>query len=89
MVADWLLERALEHDKPTLLYELTCEKLRVDQVLRPGMTRLERLVVGARAQAQTETYRQLTPLLTTERQQWLDTFVQPDPTRGLTPLTWL
>ena len=27
-LADWLLERALEHDKPTLLYELACEKLR-------------------------------------------------------------
>ena len=36
VLADWLLERALEHDKPTLLYELTCEKLRTEQLLRPG-----------------------------------------------------
>jgi hypothetical protein len=43
-LADWLLERALEHDKPTLLYELTCEKIRTDQRIRPGVTRLERLV---------------------------------------------
>jgi hypothetical protein len=43
-LADWLLERALEHNKPTLLYELTCDKLRADQLVRPGVTRLERLV---------------------------------------------
>jgi TnpA family transposase len=88
-LADWLLERALEHDKPTLLYELTCEKLRTEQFLRPGVTRLERLVAEARARAQTETYRQLTPFLTKDRKQWLDTLLQPDPTRGLTPLSWL
>lgn len=73
--ADWLLERALEHDKPTLLYELTCEKLRTEQLLRPGVTRLERLVAEARARAQTETYRHLTPFLTKDRQQWLDTLL--------------
>lgn len=85
----WLLERALEHDKPTLLYEQLCEKLRTDQLLRPGVTRLERLVAEARARAQTETYRQLTPLLTDDRKQWLDSLLQPDLARGVTPLTWL
>src|SRR4030095_1798715 len=30
-----------------------------------------------------------TPMLTTVRKQWLDSLLQPDPTRGLTPLTWL
>ena len=54
----------LEHDKPTLLYELACEKLRTEQLLRPGVTRLERLVAEARERAQTETFRQLTPILT-------------------------
>ena len=71
-LASWLLDRALEHDKPTLLYEQLCEKLRTDRLLRPGVTRLERLVAEARAQAQTETYRQLTPMLTGDRKQWLD-----------------
>jgi hypothetical protein len=88
-LADWLLERALEHDKPTLLYELICEKLRSDQLLRPGVTRLERLVAEARERAQTETFRQLTPLLTDDCQRFLDTLLEPDPARGLTPLTWL
>jgi TnpA family transposase len=88
-LADWLLERALEHDKPTLLYELTCEKLRSDQRLRPGVTRLERLVAEARERAQTTTFRQLTPLLTDDRRRVLDTLLEPDPARGLTPLAWL
>jgi hypothetical protein len=88
-LADWLLRRALEHDKPTLLYELTCEKLRSDQRLRPGVTRLERLVAEARERAQTATFRQLTPLLTDDRRRFLDTLLEPHPARGLTPLTWL
>jgi TnpA family transposase len=88
-LADWLVERALEHDKPTLLYELTCEKLRSDQLLRPGVTRLERLVAETRERAQTETFRQLTPILTDDCRRVLDTLLEPDPARGLTRLTWL
>src|SRR5215471_13371102 len=57
----WLLERALEHEKPTLLLQLACEKLRRDQIVRPGLTRLERLVATARQQAQTETFHWVTP----------------------------
>jgi len=60
----WLVERALEHDKPTLLLQLACEKLRRDQIVRPGLTRLERLVATARQQAQTETFHRVTPLWT-------------------------
>ena len=32
----WLVERALEHDRPTLLLQLACEKLRADQIVRPA-----------------------------------------------------
>ena len=32
----WLGERALEHDKPSLLLQLACDKLRRDQIIRPG-----------------------------------------------------
>jgi TnpA family transposase len=88
-LADWLLERALEHDKPTLLYELICEKLRTEQLLRPGVTRLERLVAEARERAQEETFRQLTPILTDDCRRFLDSLLEPDPARGLTPLAWL
>src|SRR5262247_855780 len=88
-LADWLLERALEHDKPTVLYELTCEKPHSDPLVRPGVTRLDRLVAEARVRAETETFRQLTPLLTADRRRGLDTLLEPDPARGLTPLAWL
>ena len=88
-LADWLLARALEHDKPTLLYELACEKLRTAQLVRPGVTRLERLVAETRERAQEATFHQLAPILTDECQRCLDTLLAPDPARGMTPLAWL
>jgi len=88
-LASWLLDRALEHDKPTLLYELACEKLRSEQLIRPGVTRLERLVAEARHEAQTATFRRLAPILTAECTAFLDTLLQLDPDRGMTPLAWL
>jgi hypothetical protein len=80
-LADWLLERALEHDKPTLLYELACEKLRTEQLVRPGVTRLERLVAETHERAQGETFQQLTSILTDACQRLLDTLLEPDAAR--------
>jgi hypothetical protein len=88
-LADWLLERALEHDKPPLLSELACEQLRTAQLVRPGVTRLERLVAETRERAQEATFHQLAPLLTAECQRCLDSLLEPDPARGMTPLAWL
>ena len=85
----WLVERALEHDKPTLLLQLTCEKLYREKIVRPGVTRLERLVATARDQAHDETFRRLTPLLTDERKAFLDGLLTPDPQTGRTRLSWL
>jgi hypothetical protein len=85
----WLVERALEHDKPTLLLQLACDKLRRDQIVRPGITRLERLVATAREQAHAETFRRLTPLLTLTHQAWLDSLLVPEPSLGRTRLAWL
>jgi TnpA family transposase len=34
----WVTERALEHDKPTLLFQMACEHLKQQQILRPGVT---------------------------------------------------
>jgi hypothetical protein len=62
----WLTERALEHDKPTLLLQMTGEYLKYQKLLRPGVTRLERLVVTARAHAHHESFHRLQPLLTSE-----------------------
>src|SRR5437773_5163749 len=85
----WLVERALEHDKPTLLLQLACDRLRRDQIVRPGITRLERLIATARQQAHTETFRRLTPLLTEAQPSVLDGLLVPDPGTGRTVLNWL
>jgi Tn3 transposase DDE domain/Domain of unknown function (DUF4158) len=84
-----LVERALEHDKPTFLFQLACDKLQRDQMVRPGITRLERLVATAREQAHAETFQRLTPLLTTAQQAWLDSLLVPEPSLGRTRLAWL
>jgi TnpA family transposase len=85
----WLLARALEHDKPTLLLQLACEKLHRERIVRPGVTRLERFIATAREKAHDETFRQLTPLLTDDRKTLLDGLLQPDATTGRTLLSWL
>ncbi|NYT00241.1 MAG: Tn3 family transposase [Methanocellales archaeon] len=88
-LSTWLLERALEHDKPTLLFQLVCDKLQIDKIVRPGITSLERMVITARQQAQEETYRRLNFLLTEERKTFLDKVLLPNKTTGRTPLFWL
>lgn len=82
----WLVERALEHDKPTLRLQLACDELRRERIVRPGLTRLERLVATARQQAHEETFCRLGALLTVERHTWLDGLLRPDPETGRTML---
>jgi len=85
----WLVDRALEHDKPTLLFQLACEKLRREQIVRPGVTRLERLVATARQQAHDETFRRLMPLLSDERTAFLGSLILPNPQTGRACIHWL
>jgi TnpA family transposase len=42
-LAAWLLERAMEHERPALLFQLACERLLADRVVRPGVTRCAHL----------------------------------------------
>ncbi len=85
----WLTERALEHDKPTLLLELACERLRAERVVRPGLTRIERLVGAARDRAVGETYRRLSPLLAGAMDRSLDGLLVREARLKGTPLGWL
>jgi len=98
----WLVERALEHDKPTLLFQMASERLHAERIVRPGITSLERLVVTAREQAQAATFRRIGSLLTDVQMAALDhLLLLPDtglPAFGgpgwagrsaLTPLAWL
>ena len=83
---EWLLERALEHDKPTLLLQMTCEHLKQQKLMRPGVTILERLVVSARLQAHYESLSRLQPLLSQPVIDCLDSLLAPEPDSGRTTL---
>ncbi len=86
---NWLLDRALEHDRPTLLFQLLCDQLRSEKIVRPGVTILERMISNARFRATTETFRRLEFLLTTSTRAFLDSLLVPDLITGKTPVTWL
>ena len=83
---DWLLERALEHDKPTLLLHMACEHLKQQKLMRPGVTILERLVVSARLQAHHGSLSRLQPLLSQTVMDCLDSLVAPESDSGRTTL---
>ncbi|OLE32979.1 MAG: hypothetical protein AUG45_08555 [Ktedonobacter sp. 13_1_20CM_3_54_15] len=87
--AAFLLERALEHDKPIVLFQIACEYLKSERIVRPGVTTLERMVITARDQAESETYRRLQPLLIRELCAKLVQVLVPDTTIKRTPLVWL
>ena len=94
-LSQWLVERALEHDKPTLLLQMASERLHAAKIVRPGVTTLERLVVTARETAREETYQRLNFLVTEEHQRFLDNILIPNETdeqpwpKGRTALHWL
>ena len=71
-LGDWLVERALEHDTPSVLFRAALDHLRNAQIVRPGVDRLMRAVAAARATAWTELYLRVGPLLTSTRRGQLD-----------------
>ncbi|NET62067.1 MAG: Tn3 family transposase [Symploca sp. SIO2E6] len=85
----WLLERAMEHDRPLLLFQLLIKKLETSKIIRPGLTILERMVATARNEAWTETCKRLKPILTDSREKFLDSLLEVESDRQRTPLAWL
>ena len=85
----WLLDRAMEHNRPILLFNLLCDKLRVEKVVRPAVTTLERMVMDVRVEATVETSKRLQFLLTPSTKAFLDSLLEIDEDIGFTPLTWL
>ena len=83
----WLVERALEHDRPSLLVGAACDKR--DRLLRPGLTVVERAVAAARRRAHEETYRRLRPVLTPGAHAALDDLLVPEEQGQMTTLGWL
>ncbi len=88
-LSSWLLERALEHDKPTVLLQLACDNLRAQRIVRPGLTIIEKFVTAARNQATDQVFTQLAPMLTREHRQFLDDLLVPEAITNRTSLSWL
>ena len=82
----WLIDRALEHDKPTLLLGLACKYLHTKKIIRPGITRLEGRIIEARQEAWNKTYLQLSSMF---NEKLLDDLLCVDSDLGKTPIAWL
>ena len=57
----WLVERALEHEAPKVLFRLARERLRTERLVFPAPDRIVRLVSSARGRAQERTYTLVEP----------------------------
>ena len=84
----WLLERALEHDRPRVIFDSACDYLRRERIVRLGTTRLEQLVGHARSEAQRVAYDRLQPFMTPERRNFLDNLLEVG-AADITNLVWL
>ena len=85
----FLLDRAMEHDSPTLLFNLAREYLMSAKVIRPGAVTLAKMVGTARAGATELTSQQVEHLLTLQVRQDLDLVLMYDAGLGMTRLAWL
>lgn len=85
----FLLDRAMEHDSPTLLFTLGCEYLISARTIRPGVTMLARMVASARTGAGALTYEKVAHLLTEQMCAELDRLLTFDAGLGMTRLAWL
>jgi TnpA family transposase len=85
----FLLDRAMEHDSPTLLFNLAREYLISAKVIRPGAVILAKLVGAARAGANELTTQMVGHLLTEQMRSDLDRLLMFDVGLGMTRLAWL
>ncbi|MFG1687698.1 DUF4158 domain-containing protein [Nonomuraea sp. NPDC049269] len=85
----FLLDRAMEHDSPTLLFNLAREYLRAAKVIRPGALILAKMVGTARKAASDLTSQRVGHLLTAEVRSDLERMLAVDEGLGMTRLEWL
>ena len=88
-IGDWLMVRALEHDDPTVLFRLALDHLRSEQIVRPGIDRVQRAVAGARGRAEIELYLRCRPFLNEATTAALDALVKSDAEQDVAPLVWI
>ena len=85
----FLLDRAMEHDSPTLLFNLAAGYLISAKVIRPGLVTLMELIGWARAAATSLTHQKVAHLLTPQLTSDLDRLLMVDAGLGKTRLAWL
>jgi hypothetical protein len=78
-LAQFLLDRAMEHDSPTLLFSLACEYLIAAKTIRPGVSTLAKMVASARTGASMLTWEQVAHLVTGQRRAGLDRLLVYEP----------
>ncbi len=69
---EWLVRRAMEHERPKPLHALACEHLRSIRVVRPGVDALVRMIGAARDRAHAATFDVLGDQFTPDRLAGLD-----------------
>ncbi len=89
LTGEWLLERALEHDRPTLLIQLLCERFLVEKLARPGFSVVERMVVTARNEAEEEIFRRVETIIDDILAEELNVLLQAEQPNRPTPLAAL
>jgi Domain of unknown function (DUF4158) len=87
-VEELLAEHALEHDSPLALLRTAALALRDRQLLRPGISTLDRLVASARARAERDTCKRLEPVLDAGTRRALDALCVTDVRFGVSRLVW-
>ncbi|WP_241999420.1 MULTISPECIES: DUF4158 domain-containing protein [Kribbella] len=85
----FLTDRAMEHDSPTLLFTLAQEYLISAKTIRPGVTILAKMVASARTAADALTFEKLEHPFTAELIAELDRLLVYDADLGMTRVAWL
>jgi TnpA family transposase len=85
----WLVEQGMEHDHQRYLLDNLCEKLRKEKIFRPAISALEELIAGIRELLELETYERLSWLWTESFLQKLDSLLETDIHKKITPHRWL
>jgi Domain of unknown function (DUF4158) len=85
----WLVSRAMEHERPKALHALACEQLRSIKVVRPGVDALVRMIGAARDRAHAATFDALSDQFTAGRLGGLDRLLVLREAGGVTSLEWL
>lgn len=85
----FLLDRAMEHDTPSLLFHQAAEFLISAQVTRPGVVTLMEMVATARTGAGALTSEKVDHLLTRQMRGDLEALLVHDAALGETRLVWL